>query len=154
MSNIFLQKSWEDEARILVPYFFLFFKKDLNQVKQVVSTLVLIYFASPQRGHIRKTSWMSVQTFDPKISLVLIFYSLGIVSPAYFEYDFSRKVFLMLYTINRPRFHCLINSISRDIRQYMYCYLFPNFGVINFEININLLIKPFSHMTQNFRTKI
>ena len=29
---------------------------------------------------------------------------LGIVSPAYFVYDFSTKMFLMLYSINRPNF--------------------------------------------------
>ena len=29
---------------------------------------------------------------------------LGIVSPAHFVYDFSRKVFLMLYSINWPNF--------------------------------------------------
>ena len=28
--------------------------------------------------------------------------SLGIVTPPYFVYDFSRKMFLMLYSINRP----------------------------------------------------
>ena len=27
---------------------------------------------------------------------------LGIVSPAHFVYDFSTKMFLMLYSINRP----------------------------------------------------
>ena len=29
---------------------------------------------------------------------------LGIVSPAHFVYDFSTKMFLMLYSINRPNF--------------------------------------------------
>ena len=29
---------------------------------------------------------------------------LGIVSPAHFVYDFSTKMFLMLYFINRPNF--------------------------------------------------
>ena len=29
---------------------------------------------------------------------------LGIVSPPHFVYDFSRKMFLMLYSINRPNF--------------------------------------------------
>ena len=29
---------------------------------------------------------------------------LGIVSPAYSVYDFSTKMFLMLYSINRPNF--------------------------------------------------
>ena len=29
---------------------------------------------------------------------------LGIVSPAHIAYDFSTKMFLMLYSINRPNF--------------------------------------------------
>ena len=29
---------------------------------------------------------------------------LGMVSPAYFVYDFSMKMFLILYSINRPNF--------------------------------------------------
>ena len=29
---------------------------------------------------------------------------LAIISPAHFEYDFSTKMFLILYSINRPNF--------------------------------------------------
>ena len=29
---------------------------------------------------------------------------LGMISPPHFVYDFSRKMFLMLYSINRPNF--------------------------------------------------
>ena len=39
---------------------------------------------------------------DPEIYSILIFLEkdLGIVSPPYFGYDFSRKMFLILYYIN------------------------------------------------------
>ena len=47
--NIFLQKLWKNEARRLVPDLFSFFKKNLNmRWKQVVWSLVSIYFHSPQ----------------------------------------------------------------------------------------------------------
>ena len=43
---------------------------------------------------------------------------LRIVSPAHFVYDFSTKMFLMLYSINWPNF---IAFTSWDIGQYVYC---------------------------------
>ena len=39
-----------------------------------------------------------LQTFDPEI------FCLGIIFPTYFVYDFSRKMFLMLCSINCPNF--------------------------------------------------
>ena len=41
----------------------------------------------------------------------------GLVSPPYYVYDFSRKMFLMLQL---AKFHCLIALTSRDIGQYVY----------------------------------
>ena len=40
---------------------------------------------------------------------------LGIVSSPHFVYDFSTKMFLMLYSSNWPKFHCLIAFTSCDI---------------------------------------
>ena len=42
---------------------------------------------------------------------------LGIVSPPHFVYGFSRKMFLMLYSINWTSF---TDYLSRDIGQYVY----------------------------------
>ena len=38
------------------------------------------------------------------LNFVFLDKGLGIVSPAYFVYDFSTKMFLMLYSINWPNF--------------------------------------------------
>ena len=51
---------------------------------------------------------------------------LGIVSPPNFLYDFSRKIFLMLYSpcyihIILTGFHCLIAFTSCHVDQYVYC---------------------------------
>ena len=46
LRNIFFKYHPENEAGRLVPDLFLFFKKALHKVKQLVSTLVLIYFYS------------------------------------------------------------------------------------------------------------
>ena len=39
---------------------------------------------------------------------------LGLVSPPHFVYNFSRKMFLILYSTN-TKYHCLIAFTSRDI---------------------------------------
>ena len=44
---------------------------------------------------------------------------LGIISPAHFEYDFSTKMFLVLYSINWTNF--LVWLPSWDIGQHVYC---------------------------------
>ena len=49
-----------------------FFKKALCE-KQVVTTLVSIYFGSLQLGHTIKTNCIKFQTVDPKIFLILNF---------------------------------------------------------------------------------
>ena len=41
--------------------------------KQVVSTLILIYFGSSRRGHIIKVNCRKFQTVDPEIWSILIF---------------------------------------------------------------------------------
>ena len=43
---------------------------------------------------------------------------LGLVSPPHSVYDFSRKVFLMLYSADK--IYCPIAFTSRDIGQYVY----------------------------------
>ena len=45
---------------------------------------------------------------------------LELVSPPHFPYDFSRKMFLILYSINRPNFKVWLSFTSRDIGQYVY----------------------------------
>ena len=47
---------------------------------------------------------------------------LGIVSPAHFVYDFSTKLFLMLYSINWPNFIAWLPLLLEIlIKQYVYC---------------------------------
>ena len=45
---------------------------------------------------------------------------LGLVSPPHFVYDFSRKIFLMLHSINWPNFIVWFAFTSRDIGKYVY----------------------------------
>ena len=64
-------------------------------------TLVLIYFGSPQLGNSIKANCINVQAVDPEINnFDFLEKSLGLASPPHFTYVFSRKIFLMLYSIN------------------------------------------------------
>ena len=58
------------------------------------------------------------------LNFYLLEKGLGIVCPSDYMYDFSRKMFLMLYSINE--FHCLITFTPWDVEKYVYCVcLFP-----------------------------
>ena len=66
----------ENEARWLVPEFLLLFKKALWEKRQVVSTLLLVYFARPQLGHTIKIGFITFQTVSPEICSLLIFHEM------------------------------------------------------------------------------
>ena len=77
-----------------------------------------------------------------------------IVSPAYFAYDFSTKMFLMLYSINCQYFIAwlpLLLEILSNICIAIVCY--PGCDVMDFEINLIFLIEPFSLHDQKVMTK-
>ena len=68
----------------------------------------------------------------------------GIVSPPYFVNDFSRKMFLMLYSINWPHFIVWLPLLLETLDStYIAIVCFPGFDVINFEINLIFLISLF-----------
>ena len=79
---------------------------------------------------------------------------LGIVAPPYFVNNFSRKMFLMLYSINWPNvivWWPLLFEILDNMRIAIVC--FPGCDVLNFEINPIFLIKPFYYLTKMLRQK-
>ena len=121
----------------------------------MVSSLVSIYFDSNQFGHKSKL----YKTLDYWSRNMLNFDTLekclGILSPPYFVYDFSRKLFLMLYSTKCSDFlfwlPLLLERLS-NICIAIVCFL--SWGVINFEINLIFLIKPFPYMTKIRRQKL
>ena len=72
----------------------------------MVSTLILINFGIPQRGHTIKVNCVKLQIVDPEPCSISIFLGkgVGLVSPLYFLYDFSRKIFLVLYSTKGANF--------------------------------------------------
>ena len=56
-----------------VPHFFLFFKKTLKKLKQVVRSLVSICFGSSRLGPRIKLNCIKLQTVHPEVCSILIF---------------------------------------------------------------------------------
>ena len=79
---------------------------------------------------------------------------LGIVFLPHFVYNFLRKMFLMLYSLNWPNFIARL-SLLIDILVNMCIVIIcqPDYDVIDFEINLLFLIKPFSCMTKMSKQK-
>ena len=74
----------------------------------MVSSLLSVYIDSPQFSHDKKKTeeLKKKKNLDYWLKDVINFEflekDLGIVSPQQFVYDFSRKTFLMLYSVNGP----------------------------------------------------
>ena len=71
---------------------------------------------------------------------------LGLVSPPNFVYDFSRKIFLKLNSINYPNF-IYESSLLLDILGNMFIIVISFFvnDAIKFETILSILIKPSSY---------
>ena len=115
----FFENYAENEAGTLVPDLFIF-QKSLYEVKE--SGLQLIFNVSIA---------LNLAYNKNKLSKTLLYWSrenlnfnfsekgLALVFPSHFVYDFSRKMFLKLFSLNWP-FHCLIAFTSRNIGQHVY----------------------------------
>ena len=80
---------------------------------------------------------------------------LGIVSPAHFVYDFLTKMFFMLYSTNWPNFIAYLLLLFEILGNICIAIVYyPSCDVMNFEINIVFLIKPFCLMIKKSRQKL
>ena len=140
----------ENEAWRLLPDHFLFFKKDLCEVKASGLQLSFNIFWKPSTWHTIKTDYWSrnVLNFD------FLENDLEIVSSPHFVYDFSKKMFLMLYSINWRNlivWFLLLLEILGNI--CIAIVSFPGCGFINFKINLIFLVKPDFLHDQNVKAK-
>ena len=116
VTNIFLEKScrrWGRETGFR-PLFF--YKKALYEIKaKGFHILVSIYFDSPRLEHKTKLNCIKLLDCWPRVMLNFDISekSLWLVSPACFV-NFSRKMFLRLYSINWRNF--IVNMF-----QHVYC---------------------------------
>ena len=136
------------------------------------STVVSIYFVSPQLGHAIKANFrVSIQRYA---QFWFFRKGLGLAPPPHFVFNYSRKLFLMLYSINWANFSVrwplhleILGNISMVFVFAMtlslwYLYLRWRYlygicicdDVINFDINLrSFLIQPFSYIAKKVRTK-
>ena len=56
----------------------------------ISTSIILVYFGKPPLGHTIKTNFIAFQTVNPSLP--------------HFVFDFSRKMFLILYSIKLPNF--------------------------------------------------
>ena len=115
----------------------------------MLCSLVSVYFDSPQLGlQYKQTAW-NLRLFIQRYA------SLEVVSPSHFVYDFSRKMVLMLYSINWPNFIVWLPLLLEILGNMCIAIVyFPSFEVIIFETNLVFLMKPFFYMTKNPRQNI
>ena len=117
--------------------------------KQMVMTLVLIYFGRPWFGHtIKKLHNIWDCWSRDMLNFYILFKGLGLVFVSHFVYDSSRKTFL-LYSVNWLNFIVwllllleILDNISIAIIGCPVC------DVINFKINLSSFIKPFFCITK------
>ena len=103
----------------------------------MVSNVVSVYFGSPPLEYSIKTNCIKTLTVDPEICSIFIFLKkgLGLGSPLNFVHHFSKKIFLMSYSLNSSDFIVslpLLYEISGNECIVIVCYAV--FDVINFEI--------------------
>ena len=72
---------------------------------------------------------------------------LGRVSPPYFVFNFSRKIFAMLYPI-LTKHHFLTAFTSLRLYYFFLVVFFPGCEIINFKINLIFPIKPLLYITK------
>ena len=95
--------------------------------------------------------WVIVDVFS---ILMFLKKGLGLVSPPYFVDDFSRKVFLMLCSINWPNFFVwmpLFFEISDNMCVAIVCY--PVCDIINFEIYVSITSQKIKFYIKDFFSK-
>ena len=79
---------------------------------------------------------------------------LELVFLPHFLHNFYRKIFISGYSINWPHailWLPLIPEISNNVCMVILCY--PGCDVINFEVNLIFLIKPFFYISKKLRQK-
>ena len=112
--NIFLQKScrkWGRETSLRPHFTFckkkktFLIKKASTELKASCLKVSFNIFRWSSTCHTIKTNYKTLDySSRDMLNFEFLVKSLGIVSPPHFVKDFSRKIFLMLYSVNWPNF--------------------------------------------------
>ena len=126
----------------------------LDQLSKVLYSLFLLY------AKLRDNELYQNQAAERLLLPHIKFFQktktgLQLVSLSHFLHYLWRKTFFLLYSINWPIFIFWL-SLLRQILGKMCIVIFylPGCDIINFQINLIFLIKPFSMHDKNFKTEI
>ena len=110
----------------------------------MVSSLILKYFAGRQAYIKSKLCKTLHYRCRDMLNFDLSEKGQGIVSPTHFTYDFLRKMFLTLYSINWRYFIVRLSLLLEVLHNICIAIVCSEvFDVINFELNLILPIKLF-----------
>ena len=150
--NIVLQKKWKKWRRepSSTPIFAF-----LKSFICVVCSLVSIYFDSLILAYDKNKLYKTLDDWSrDMINFDILEKGLGIISPTHFVYGFLTKMFFMLYYINWPNFIVRLSLLLEILGNTCILIIsFSDCNVINFEINLIFLIKPFFYLTKKVRQK-
>ena len=156
MINNFLEKSYTKCGGETSPRPFswkLKFSISLDQQSKVLYSLLLLY------GKLRAIEIYRNKATDyllsPHIKLFQkIKRGLELVSLPHFPHNFWRKIFLLLYSINLPNFIVWLPLLCETLSNMCIAIVCkPGCDVMNFEVNLIFLIKPFFLHDQKVVTK-
>ena len=150
-SNIFLQKlsgKWGRETSSRPLFIFL---KSLIWAVSKWSATYFQYISIALNLPYNKNKQYNILDYWSRDMVNFCFSQKGLrlVFLSHFEYGFSRKMFLVLHSINWPNF---IVGLPLHMCIRIVCY--PGCDVIKFQINLIFLIKLFQYMTKKSRQKL
>ena len=101
----FFKNHAKNEAGRLVTDLFLSFQKTTVRQKQLVSSFVLTYLVAPNLAYNRNKLYKTLDYWSRDVFIFdFLEKGLGMVFPPHPVYDFLRKIFVMLHSINWPNF--------------------------------------------------
>ena len=117
----------------------------------MVSNLVLVYFAKPRLVHTIKANYKNLDCWSrDMLNFDFSRKDLRLASLPHFVYNFWRKMFFMVYSINWANFIVwlsLLREILGNICLVIICC--PVYDVINVEINCPFFTKPFFYISKS-----
>ena len=158
-NTFYLQNNGKNGAERLVPDLFFFKKKKRSftrgESKWLAASFQYISIAfnlAYRINKLYKTLRLLIQRYAQ-----FWFFRKGpgtIFSTYFFFWDFSRKIFFRLYSINWPHFIAWLPLLFKILDHMCITIVcFPGCDVCflgyNFEVNLIFLIKPFFYMTKN-----
>ena len=126
-------------------------------IKASVSTLVMIYFGRRRSGHTIKTNLITFSDCWSRdmLNFGFLWKDPGLTSPTHFEYNFSWKIFFMLYSNNWPNFIAWLHLLLKILGNICIgIFHSPVCGAIDLKTSLGFITKPFSYMIKKILKKI